>query len=185
MGYFVLWWQDIPYKSIPFLSCPATIDFQKTFHFLKRFKNREKTTFSETLKGNHPMRAVWFALNSCFLTWKIHFSGQFAWKTLWQWNLNFGISSFLIGFFIKQNCWYQSEALTVLTAFRGLWSSNSMKKFNLIKIKWKFFRKKIVTFCENHSLTPYKTKWLGSLLVTNQIWQTSFVQPIGIFSKTD
>ena len=33
----------------------------------------------------------------------------------------------------KQNCSYQGKILNVSTAFLGLWSSNYMKKLNVIK----------------------------------------------------
>ena len=61
--------------------------------------------------------------------------------------------------YTNQNCSYQGEALNVPTAFKGLWSSNNIKKINVIKQNENNFFSKIWNFLWKSSPhTPYKVQ---------------------------
>ena len=53
---------------------------------------------------------------------------------------------------MKQDCLYQGEALNVLTAFQGLWSSSNMENLNVTKIFFflKSLRFYVKTFPTRH-----------------------------------
>ena len=57
------------------------------------------------------------------------------------------------------DCSYQGKALIVPTAFKGLWSSNNIKKINVIKQNENIFFLKIEIFYQKSSPhMPYKVQ---------------------------